>query len=165
MYRRLILFLHFTFCILHSASAGIVSDDSKMFFSGGDWLPDAVPNSAIYDSTDISSKELRITTNVTAALYSTVSAFLERFAVGGRWTFEHLSDFKTGILSYAWWGYPSNRVIRTARLMEGPPGTGESYIGTCRNYLQSLANSTDEPGSYARSWGSSKLDEQLGAAA
>ena len=165
MYRRLILFLHFTFCILHSASAGIVSDDSKMFFSGGDWLPDAVPNSAIYDSTDISSKELRITTNVTAALYSTVSAFLERFAVGGRWTFEHLSDFKTGILSYAWWGYPSNRVIRTARLLEGPHGTGESYLGTCRDYLQSLANSTDEPGSYARSWGSSKLDEQLGAAA
>lgn len=165
MHMRLILFLHFTFCILHSASAGIVSDDSKMFFSGGDWLPDAVPNSAIYDSTDISSKELRITTNVTAALYSTVSAFLERFAVSGRWTFEHLSDFKTGILSYAWWGYPSNRVIRTARLMEGPPGTGESYIDTCRNYIQSLANSPGEPGSYARSWGSSKLDEQLGAAA
>jgi len=165
MYRQLILFLHFTFCILHSASAGIVSDDAKMFFTGGDWLPDAVPNSAIYDSTDISSKELRITTNVTAALYSTVSAFLERFVVEGRWTFEHLSDFKTGILSYAWWGYPSNRVIRTARLMEGPPGTGESYIGTCRNYLQGLANSPAEPGSYARSWGSSKLDEQLGAAA
>lgn len=166
MYRRLILFLHFTFCILHSASAGIVSDDSKMFFSGGDWLPDTVPNSAIYDSTDISSKELRITTNVTAALYSTVSAFLERIAVERRWEFQQLSDFKTNtIMRNVWWGYPSNRVIRTARLLEGPPGTGESYIGTCRDFLSRLANSTVTPWMDGDYWGSSKLDDQIGAAA
>ena len=169
MVRRLVKLSIFnlTYFVVLSTSAGIVSDDAKMFFAGGDWLPDAVPNSAIYDSTDISSKELRLTTNVTAALYSTVSAFLERVAVEDRWEFQQLSDFKTNILlnTSVWWANPSNRVIRTARLLEGPPGTGESYLGTCRDYLFRLANSTAPSWMEGDYWGSSRLDEQLRAAA
>ena len=160
--------LLFAFYVLHSSFAGIVSDYSKMFFTGGDWLPDAVPNSAIYDSTNIVEKELRVTTNVTAAVYSCLSGVWERLAVmqGMGYALDGLDEYKTLDFPYyrEYWGIATNRCIQSARLVSGTT-TNLSILGECRAILDDVANpETDEHyGSWpwAR-WGSSKFDGLLG---
>ena len=61
--------------------AAIVSDDAKMFISGGETLPDQVPNRAYYDAEAPAEKELRLTTNVAAAVASCYSGLCERGVV------------------------------------------------------------------------------------
>ncbi len=110
--------------------ATILSGASRMFFSGGEWIPEAVPGRAMYDTWDASDKELRVTTNVQAAVASCYSGLLERSLYTG-WYDESIwnllkteesrrtSDFPYGIpekLDALKVG--ENRKIGTARLTD-----------------------------------------------
>lgn len=113
--------------------AAIVSDDAKMFISGGEWLPDQVPNRAYYDAADPAGKELRLTTNVAAAVASCYSGLCERalpsLAETGWWEYYGpemwgMESFKTNMLwidyggSYHWLAYPSNRAITSYKVLD-----------------------------------------------
>lgn len=139
--------------------AAIVSDSSRMFLSGGEWLPDAVPNAAIYDTATPEGKELRVSTNVAAAAASCLSGICERMAVGcygaGHYVWEDTppgADTFRSMYVYEFGGSPlrdpSGRVIDSYRF----PGHGA--LGGVRDMLRQVANDGEWGG---RFWGSSHL--------
>ena len=155
--------------------AAIVSDDAKMFISGGETLPDQVPNRAYYDDEDPSDKELRLTTNVAAAVASCYSGLCERGVVGtesGSGWWEQFGPDKLGMETFKtnelwlqesdyggfWLSMPSNRLMNSRRVLS------YGQIERLRDVLTDFANgywneifdygSDDWNGKY---WGSSKL--------
>lgn len=137
--------------------ATILSGASRMFFSGGEWIPEAVPGRAMYDTWDASDKELRVTTNVQAAVASCYSGLLERSLYTG-WYDESIwnllkteesrrtSDFPYGIpekLDALKVG--ENRKIGTARLTDS--------LDTLRDELRNVP--AEDRWVYCR-WGSTQ---------
>ncbi len=131
--------------------AAIVSDDAKMFISGGEWLPDEVPNRAYYDAADPAGKELRLTTNVAAAVASCYSGICERGVIGtesGTGWWEQfgpdklgMETFKTNVLwlgtfneGDCWLNNPSNRQINSRRVLS------YGQIDRLRDVLMDFAN-------------------------
>ena len=110
--------------------AALVSSDAKMFFSGGEWLPDEVPNRAIYDMAEPAGKELRVTTNVQAAVVSCYSGLIERALYpGAGYELETLlrdaASRRTSNLNYGDWGralnhlrYAEERRIGSVRILD-----------------------------------------------
>lgn len=139
------------------ALATILSIASRMFFSGGDWLPDAVPGSAMYDTWDGADKELRVTTNVQAAVASCYSGLMERSLYTG-WYDETIfdmlrtdearrtSDFPYGTPDkFDHLRFGENRKIGTARLTDD--------LGALRDELR---NVTSKDRWIYCSWGSTQ---------
>ena len=131
--------------------AAIVSDDAKMFLSGGEWLPDEVPNRAYYDDADPSDKELRLTTNVAAAVASCYSGLCERGVVGtesGSAWWERFGPDKLGMETFRtnelwggmfdssvfWLNIPSNRLMNSRRVLS------YGQIERLRDVLTNFAN-------------------------
>ena len=152
--------------------AAIVSDDAKMFISGGEWLPDQVPNIAYYDAPDPAGKELRLTTNVAAAVASCYSGLCERGVIGteiGTGWWERFGPEKLGMDTFKtnelwlsmydapfWLNIPSNRLVNSRRVLS------YGQVERLRETLIDFVNGTHywEPGNDSwngKCWGSSKL--------
>ena len=136
------VFLSLSIALATVLHAEVESTKALQFFTLTDdiTLPDYVPPKAYYDSTDLSGKELRATTNVASATWSMLSGLLERiilpqsYTVYGADTMTHKIDFyevesieeyfQVCKKNHLWtlrgnlekFSNPTNRIINTTRI-------------------------------------------------
>lgn len=106
----------------------IHADFARMFTGGGEWLPDWVPDEAIYDAPGGVGKELRYSTNVQAAAAAVISGLLERYYLADGWMGSYWPT--SAIWSREAW---TNEMPYEAH--ENMPTAAERFVGTRRAAL------------------------------